>query len=172
MSPSNINPAATEAPLDAAAEARLDRAFSQLRDAMASTTAPAFLEPVLMSAFRKHHTRNAIKQRVAQWFAPGTALAACIGMSAWLFLLPLAPISVQRLPATLGSVDRDTPFIALQSLDQIALEPAPRVVGATVPRMWFASYGVPVNPENAGDSVRAEMLVSANGQPLAMRFLP
>ena len=172
MSPSNIHPAATETPLDAAEEARLDRALSQLRDAMASTSAPATLEPALMSAFRRLHTRNAIKQRVAQWSAPGMALAACIGMSAWLFLLPLAPISVQVLPATFGNADHETPFVALQSLEQIALEPSPRVVGTTVPRMWLAAYGVPVNPENAGDSVRAEMLVSANGQPLAMRFLP
>ena len=66
----------------------------------------------------------------------------------------------------------ETPFIALQSLEQIALEPQPRLIETAVPRMWLASYGVPVSPEVAGDSLRAEMLVSANGQPLAMRFLP
>ena len=30
--------------------------------------------------------------------------------------------------------------------------------------------GVPLTPENAGDSVRAEMLVAADGQPLALRL--
>ena len=64
------------------------------------------------------------------------------------------------------------PFIALQSLEQIALEPRPRLIEAAIPRMWLAAYGVAVSPELAGDSLRAEMLVSANGQPLAMRFLP
>ena len=173
MSVSNYQSPATAAPLNAVDEARLDSAFKSLRGALASATAaPASLEPALMAAFRKHHAGGASVQGVAQWFAPGMALVACIGMSAWLLLLPLAPIGMQGLPPASGNADRDTPFVALQSLEQIALEPTPRVVGTTVPRMWLASYGVPVNPENAGDSVRAEMLVSANGQPLAMRFLP
>ena len=66
----------------------------------------------------------------------------------------------------------NTPFIALQSLEQIALEPAPHLIETAVARMWLAAFRVAINPEAAGDSMRAEMLVSASGQPLAMRFLP
>jgi hypothetical protein len=38
-----------------------------------------------------------------------------------------------------------------------------------VPRTSLAALGLPLTPENAGDSVRAEMLVAADGQPLALR---
>jgi hypothetical protein len=44
------------------------------------------------------------------------------------------------------------------------------MIETEVPRMELASLGVPVTPENAGDSVLAEMLVSADGQPLALRL--
>jgi hypothetical protein len=44
------------------------------------------------------------------------------------------------------------------------------MVQAQVPRTALVSLGVPVTPENAGDSVKAEMLVGANGQPLALRL--
>jgi hypothetical protein len=88
---------------------------------------------------------------------------------------PVLPLGTSpSVPAAaLGEpMDEQSPFIALQSLEQIALEPRARVVQTTVPRMILAAYGVPVSPEVAGETMRAEMLVSANGQPLAMRFIP
>jgi hypothetical protein len=97
-------------------------------------------------------------------------------MSVWMVLVPMLQLAPDVIPSasnmTSGSVETETPFIALQSLEQIALEPRPHLIEANVPRMMLASYGVPVNPESAGDSVRAEMLVSASGQALAMRFVP
>jgi hypothetical protein len=36
----------------------------------------------------------------------------------------------------------------------------------------LGSIGVDVAPEVAGETIRAEMLVSASGQPLALRFTP
>jgi hypothetical protein len=44
------------------------------------------------------------------------------------------------------------------------------MVAADVPRASLAALGVPLTPENAGDSVRAEMLVAADGRPLALRL--
>ena len=109
MSVSNYQSPATAAPLNAVDEARLDSAFKSLRGALASTTAaPASLEPALMAAFRKHHAGGANVQWVAQWFAPGMALAACIGMSAWLLLLHSrqSACRVYRQPAAMPIVIR------------------------------------------------------------------
>ncbi len=158
----------------------LDELLDNLRAATESLAAPAHLEATLMSAFKAHHAKShAAKRRsefITQWFAPGFALAASVGMSAWMVLAPMAqPILDQPQFASIGvetGISTNAPFIALQSLEQIALEPQPRLIEADVPRMWLAAYGVSVNPESAGDAVRAEMLVSASGQPLAMRFLP
>jgi hypothetical protein len=35
----------------------------------------------------------------------------------------------------------------------------------------LAQWGLPVAPERAGEPVRAEMLYSAEGEPLALRIL-
>lgn len=161
-------------------EQMLDRSFDALREETEALAAPARLEADLMAAFRKHHLRRAAQQRwrdaLGQWFAPGFALAASLGMSAWMVLAPMAQVAAPGNPMTIAPDDpaagAEAPFIALQSLEQIALEPRPRLVETAVPRMLLASYGVPVSPESAGDSVHAELLVSANGQPLAMRFRP
>jgi len=61
-------------------------------------------------------------------------------------------------------------FIALDSLERIEQEPAPRVLETEVPMSSLAALGVPLTPDNAGDAVKAEMLVAADGQPLALRL--
>lgn len=156
-----------------AQESLLDGRLDRLRAATASLAAPAHLQTSLLSAFKAHHARQRRAAIIAQWFAPGVALAASVGMSAWMVLAPLTvPVPDSGANAAYLAASAETPFVALQSLERIALEPQPRLIETAVPRMWLASYGVPVSPELAGDSLRAEMLVSANGQPLAMRFLP
>jgi hypothetical protein len=63
------------------------------------------------------------------------------------------------------------PFLALQPLDRIAAEPGKRVVATEFPRALLADWGLPVSPDRAGEPVRAEMLYSADGEPLAVRIL-
>jgi hypothetical protein len=163
-------------PLTPAQEQRLALHLDALRNETAALDMPAQYEDVLLAAFRKHHTGQRTHSGrpgfFAQWLAPGVALAASIGMAAWMVFAPLARVDVPPGETYTVTGGGDAPFIALLSLEQIAAEPSPRVVTAAVPRVWLASYGVPVNPQIAGDAVRAEMLVSANGQPLAMRFVP
>jgi hypothetical protein len=153
---------------------QLDAQLDALRRETATLSAPAELQAKLVAAFSRHHAAQANvrhwREVAGQWFAPGFALAASIGMAAWMLLLPAAQFGMPG-GGTMARAD-EPPFIALQSLEQIALEPKPRLIETTVPRMWLASYGVAVSPEVAGETMRAEMLVSANGQPLAMRFLP
>ena len=169
MSPPLNDPVPTTPEQDAA----LDERLVGLRFATGTLAAPAHLEATLMQAFKAHHAGKRRSERLAQWFAPGFALAASVGMSAWMVLAPMAgPAQDAGTNATFEAANAGTPFIALQSLEQIALEPRPRLIETAIPRTWLASYGVLVNPETAGESMRAEMLVSANGQPLAMRFLP
>lgn len=174
MSPPGNLPNTASTP-SAAQERLLDERLDSLRAATESLAAPAHLETKLMSAFKAQHAARRRRDLIAQWFAPGFALAASVGMSAWMVLAPMArPVLEPGLAVTSAGARllADTPFIALESLEQIALEPQPRLIETVVPRMWLASYGVPVGPDVAGESMRAEMLVSANGQPLAMRFLP
>lgn len=175
-------------------DANLDRALAALRHESAALDAPPRVEKQLLAAFvaitsanarqgaiasaarQPIPRRNRLSSTLARWFAPGVAVAASVGMASWMMLSPLSRVgmddSTDVAAAIAAGQDLDNPFIALQSLERIALEPTPRLIAANVPRAALAAYGVPINPEVAGQPVRTEMLVAANGQPLAMRFLP
>jgi hypothetical protein len=164
----------------------LDRELDHLRVEMTNVATPSNIEAAVLNAFIKHQ-RAPAKARSKQswlatfshWSAPVTALAASVVMGAWLSLNLLLP-TTQTLPVTAGdqtsqientSGENSAPFFALQSLEQISLEPNPRLIETQIPKMMLASMGASVSPDTASDLVRAEMLVSANGQPLALRFL-
>ena len=51
------------------------------------------------------------------------------------------------------------------------LEPGATVVATEFPRALLADWGLPVSPDRAGEPVRAEMLYSRDGEPLAVRLL-
>ena len=162
--------------LTPAQESVLDGRLMRLRDAASTLNAPPQVEAALISAFRLRRARSKIRhwrEFVMQWFAPGIALAASAGMSAWMVLAPMArPVAHPPADLITDLASADTPFIALQSLEQIAMEPRLHVIETSIPRMWLASYGIAISPDTAAESMRAEVLVSANGQPLAMRFRP
>ncbi len=147
----------------------VDRELDNLRVHIAPHAAPPKVEAAVLKAFasRQRALSNANRGwagSIGQWLAPGTAIAASVGMSVWMLL----SISVSTPPAQIA--ESDAPFFALQSLEQIALEPNPRLIETQIPKLMLASMGVAVSPEIASESVRAEMLVSAAGQPLALRF--
>ena len=148
----------------------------KLMAAFASRTATASTLPLQAKTFHRPPRAHGFTRFFSQWFAPGVAIAASVVMASWMMLSPLSQVGNEaELDATAAAVyasDTGNPFIALQSLERIALEPTPRLIAAYVPRTSLAAYGVPINPEMAGQSIRTEMLVAANGQPLAMRFLP
>ena len=148
--------------------------FAALRAEMASLDTPPGVKKELMAAFASRH-------RPRRWyhkFSPAQlGMAGGLGSTAVLllvFMLSLhAPTRTARDDAGVPLIGRDdsgAAFIALESFERIEQEPAPRVVEATVPRTALASLGVPVSPENAGDSVHAEMLVGSDGRPLALRL--
>lgn len=144
--------------------------FDALRGALASKNTPPSVEKELLAAFARHYPKKPWYRRLSgtQWGMAGglgsTALAVTV------FMLSLhAPLQVGD-GAPLVGFDNGAPFVALASLERIEQEPAPRMVATELPRTTLASLGVPLTPENAGDSVRAEMLVGADGQPLALRL--
>ena len=151
-------------------DATLAPCFAALRGELAGIDAPRCVEKELMQAFtrqfapqkRWHHVLS-----LPQW---GTAGALC-SLTVVAVLLALAPhraVSVSGPP--LVTIDKGGAFVALDSLERIEREAAPQLVEANLPRTALASLGVPVSPENAADTVRAEMLVAADGHPLAVRL--
>ncbi len=146
--------------------------LAALRGAMQAQHAPPGVEKELMAAFAARFPPrrwyHALSPRQWSMGAGSTALVAVMALILTL-RAPLPPGAAPLISAD-GAVDGN-PFIALESADRIAQETNPQVLEADVPRTALASLGLPVSPENAGDSVRAEMIVGADGSPLALRLV-
>ena len=147
-----------------------DPLFDALRAEVGRLDAPRGVEKELLQAFAKLHPpkRRWYHRLAVRPVALAGSLAAAALVLAFAVRAP-HPADDGRAGA-LVSLDGNGVFIALDSAERIAAEPAPRMVAADVPRTSLAALGVPLTPENAGDSVRAEMLVAADGQPLALRL--
>ncbi len=105
--------------------------------------------------------------RWVAWLALPVA-AACALLLATALALQAPPAAVT--PAS-GSAPSGTPFIALASMDTIAAEPDKVVVPAELPRAALTYYGLPFDPARADQPARAELLMSARGAVLAVRFV-
>lgn len=142
-----------------------------LRAGMATLNAPRGVEKELMAAFAKQFPPRRWYHALSplQWGLAGgvgsTAMVALLAFS--LSLRAPAPV----LDATPSGAFDAGPFIALESAERIRQEANPQMIETDVPRAALASLGVPVSPENEGDSVRAELLVGADGSPLALRLV-
>jgi hypothetical protein len=150
-----------------------DPLFDALRTETRKMDTPPGVEKELMQAFARQFPPR------RRWYRllPARAWALAGGLSAACAALLLAVLHLQAPAgdghaqgALLGRGDDGGLFIALDSPERFELEAAPRVVATEVSRASLAPLGVPLTPENAGDSVRAEMLVAADGHPLALRL--
>lgn len=149
---------------DAFLTSRLD----ELKGEMLAVRAPDALEDQLLGAFRRK-ARQA--KRPTLWWMPPLALAATAAVVSWMVRAPLPPLPATPLPQALAADADPGPFLALRPLERIALEPGATVVATEFPRALLADWGLPVSPERASEPVRAEMLYSAQGEPLAVRLL-
>lgn len=150
--------------------------LAQLRAAMAAQATPRGVEKELMDAFAKLHPRRRWYQALSprQWrVAGGVGVGSSALLAALVLMQPLSPPAPQHaaIPVQPVAADVGPPFIALQPIERIEHETNPRMLEADVPRTALASLGLAVDPEQAGDSVRAEMLVGADGSPLALRLV-
>ena len=150
-------------------DAILKRPLDALRSELASHTAPRGVEKELMQAFAARHRRT-------RWYHVGRlrwGLAGGVGSAcaAVLVLLVASRPGAPGAPGTpLPYQDGEAAFIALDSLERIENEASPQLVEADLPRSALAAAGVPVAPESAGESVHAELIVSGDGEPLAVRL--
>jgi hypothetical protein len=141
-------------------------ALAPLRTQLEHMDAPARVEKALMAAFARQHKATPWYRRLtlSQWGMAG-GLGSAMAVAAVFILTLQAP-----LPGVLAATDDRGDFIALLPLDQIAAEKSPRMVEADLPRTALDALGVPVTPENAGATVRAEMLLREDGEPMALRL--
>jgi hypothetical protein len=150
----------------------LDLQLAQLRTGMAGIDTPRCVEKELMQAFAAQFAQRRPWYRrlgLLEWGAAGIGGLVTVVVVGLLLMSPHLSNRLHENNA-LVRIDNGAAFIALDSFERIEAEPAPRLVETEVPRTMLAALGLPVTPENAGDAVRAEMLVGAGGEPLALRL--
>lgn len=153
-------------------DALLDQQFSLLRKDLQELNTPASTEQALLLAFAKQQVKNK-KQARSKGLRPWLAGLLTLSGSFGLFMLTvLFPVSQHQLAPDNTAVPTAElpPFVALVPLERLNSE-TPSMLEAEVPAAWLTSLGMPVSPEIAGDMVQAQMLVAADGEPLAMRLL-
>ena len=150
-----------------------DPLFDALRAETTRLDTPRGVEAELLQAFARLHPPRRRWLRALSprgWLLAGGMAGLAAGALALAVVLQAPRVEDAPQARPLVALDESAPFIALDSAERIAAEPAPRMVAANVPRTSLAALGVPLTPENAGESVRAELLVAADGQPLALRL--
>jgi hypothetical protein len=148
-----------------------------LRKELQELVVPGDVEASLLTAFEKRFPKRSWWQRWAavQWRIAGGVAASALAVMVFV-KSPVRPDvidpAVSQLTEMEGDMYEDIPFVALNSGEEILKQDSMRIVRADVPHTMLAAMGVTVNPQVAGDSSRAEMLVGANEEYLAVRFLP
>jgi hypothetical protein len=161
---------------------RHDPLFDALRADMATLDTPPAVEQALLQAFAQQFPQPAPRRRWYQALSPrdwvlggglaGVALAlVAVGVTLPRMLqAPALDLPAAAVRPLLVRADDGAPFIALDSAERIENEPAPRMVETEVPRSSLVALGLPLTPDNAGDAVKAELLVASDGQALALRL--
>ena len=149
----------------------LERHFAALRNELESHGAPPHIEAALQAAWSK---RAAPRPWYRRFSLEGLSSLAGLSSVAAAALLALAAVQQPRPvsddTANLALQRNSEPFIALQSEARLARELNPRLLRAELPRTVVASLGVPISPDVAADTLRAELLVGSDGEPLALRL--
>jgi hypothetical protein len=138
-------------------------------------TAPSQIEVDLLMAFDKQFPKRAWWQVWGnlQWRITGGVAASILAVLV-LVKNPISPNLIYPSGPSQTEADlyEDIPFVALNSGEAILKQDSMRIVQAEIPHTMLASMGMAVNPQVAAGYSRAEMLVGANDEYLALRFLP
>ncbi|MBI3727472.1 MAG: hypothetical protein HY254_03955 [Burkholderiales bacterium] len=160
-------------PLDASyTDAVLDQQFSLLRKDLQELNTPASTEQALLLAFTQQQAKDkkqARSRRFRPWLAGLLTLSGSFGLVMLTVMFPASQHPLTPDSTTVSNTELP-PFVALVPLERLNNE-TPSMLEAEVPAAWLTSLGMPVSPEIAGDMVQAQMLVAADGEPLAMRLL-
>jgi hypothetical protein len=175
----------------------LDAGLRALSGAMAARKAPASVEVALLAEFHKQkmaHARWSVQRQIAA-LATAAAVLLAVGFSLHHFIArganptslvaheptaqpsPLAPSTSPAGGAQNSGnlIDADgseyASFVALPYADDPSALDEGTVVRVEMPRAALASFGLPVAAMEADGTVRADLIVSADGTPQAIRLV-
>jgi hypothetical protein len=178
----------------------LDAGLRAMMAAAAMQKAPPSVEALLMAELRRNraaYLRSRVRRQVA---ALSTAAVALLAVGLWPRHRAVQPIGaaktaelvqapgspgVPAISAAAGALAQDltteinagdseyaTSFVPLPYADDPSAIDDGAVVRVEMPRAALASFGLPVAAMESGGTVRADLIVSADGTPQAIRLVP
>lgn len=168
----------------------LDAGLRVIMAAAATQTAPPGVEAALMAEFRRRHVIKARRRVQRQIAALGTAAAALLAVgfslhhgSAHRDTPPPQVAGVRASPTGATAPNSATELDADDSEYAGSFTPLPyaddpsaledgAVIRVEMPRAALASFGLPVAAMESDGTVRADLIVSADGTPQAIRLVP
>jgi hypothetical protein len=189
----------TQTPSSASADTQtLAAAFSAARQRMAHDAAwqpPEHAQASVLAAFDRLHPQAAsadARPRTGGWLQAwlrsvlqspwGLAATAASIFAVSVLALNVVHVQSERAGAqiaasatqmaqNLANYASSSGFVPLVSQTELAQDPAGWLVPAEMPRAQLAALGLPFDPSRADESVRAELLVNAQGAVLAVRVV-
>jgi hypothetical protein len=139
-------------------------ALRGLRAANEQLHAPPEIGQALLRSFdaQGRMRRPSWRERLKTWTAPLVS-AGAVAAAAMLVLLAPPPPAAQAA--------QTHPFIAIGAADRLAGRTDLTVVETRVSQLDLAAWGMPVAPSSVDGTVRTQLLVGADGEPLALRFM-
>ncbi len=144
----------------------LAQALDQARDTLNQQLPPADLLSQVQAAWPASQPQPRRWTGRFAFALPGLAAVGCLVWALQLTPAPSGPESPLRAQALDG-------FVPVAAGEAWPKDDAPAwVVNTELRRDRLALLGLPFDPGRAGDSVRAELLVRASGEVLAVRLRP
>jgi len=151
---------------------------------MARVEAPARVESRLLTAFREHSGSPSPAPAGRSWF-PAVAWAAALAamIAAGVFVVRSREPEAQRpTPRRVELAMLDTSVSGLEAAMEEGFLPLPGaahlataedvdVLHVELPRSAMMQVGIEVSPDRAGETVRADVMVGADGMARAVRFV-
>jgi hypothetical protein len=172
----------------------LNFALDRLAMGDADVQASPAVEMALVSEFRKHHAEAVASMPSRNWrlaflaAAAAAILAVSLGIQYWtapkqgvasvssnVAAQAVSPANATIAPddevASVDSSDYATGFVALPYADDPATLDGGTVVRVTLSRAALASFGLPVADMNSTDQIPADIALSEDGVPQAIRLV-
>lgn len=140
------------------------------RRMLAGAVPPERVEDALLRAFARRHPpvpwyRRWTVARAGRW--AGLAATGCVLALAAVALRPAHAPAPHARSAAAAAPDG---FLSLVPAERIAAAAHPRLKQADLTRQALVQLGIPIAADAPDELVHAELLVAANGEPLALRL--
>jgi hypothetical protein len=163
-------------------QGELAAGLRSMAEQQARIEAPSRVEARLVAAFRAQSGMPVGRTGIRRWIPAATwaaALAAMIAMGIFLVrereteTRQNAPHRVEVAAIDSGGTDvaADDGFLPLPGAAQLVPADDVNVVHVELPRSAMMQVGIEVNPDRAGETVRADVMVGADGLARAVRFV-